>query len=59
MVPKLFVCIERHVRYPTMSCDLDPEETLLYSKVTMPPNRGPIWQAIQNFVSRNNLIVQA
>ena len=35
MVPKLFVCIERHVRYPTMSCDLDPEETLLYSKVTL------------------------
>ena len=36
MVPKLFVCIERHVRYPTMSCDLDPEETLLYSKVISP-----------------------
>jgi hypothetical protein len=33
-VPKLFVCIGRQERGTTTSCDLDPEETLLYSKVT-------------------------
>ena len=40
---KLFVCIERQERYATVSCALDPEETLLYSKVTtsklQPPPR--------------------
>ena len=32
---ELFVCIERQECYATVSCALDPEETLLYSKVTM------------------------
>ena len=53
---KLFVCIERQERYATVSCALDPEETLLYSKVT-PQQYYKIFAAQKYYKMYNNQLV--